>query len=90
MGVLTDLMFRVGHAMRARPRVRIVVGGLVIIAGAIGVFFGAGHGGLIAFGLLVFVGGATAIRGNRARVRDDAERDQRLNESGSDQPEVPQ
>jgi hypothetical protein len=38
----------------------------------------------------VLVGGATAIRGNRARVRDEAERDQRLNEAGSDQPEVPQ
>ena len=66
MGVLTDLMFRVGHAMHTRPWVQIVVGALVIIAGALGVFFGAGHGGLIVFGLLVLVGGATAIRGNRA------------------------
>jgi hypothetical protein len=90
MGVLTDLLFRVGHALRTRPWGQILLGALVIIAGALGVFFGAGHGGLIVLGLLVLVGGATAIRGNRARVRYDAERDQRLNESRSDQPDVPQ
>jgi hypothetical protein len=89
MGVLTDLLFRVGHVIRTRAWAQIVVGAFLVIAGALGVFFGAGHGGLIAFGLLVLVGGATAIRGNRARARSDAERDQRVEESGSDKPGVP-
>jgi len=89
MGVLTDLLFRVGHTIRTRPSAQIVAGVFLIIAGALGVLFGAGHGGVIAFGGLVLVGGATTIRGNRARARYDAARDQRLKEPGPNQPGVP-
>jgi hypothetical protein len=68
MAWLTDLMFRVGHAIRTQPWIQVVLGVFLGGAGALAVLVGAGHGGLIAAGALVFVGGVTAARGGRARA----------------------
>jgi hypothetical protein len=89
MATLTDLLFRVGHAVRTRPLLQILVGVLLLVAGALEVLFGAGHGGLIPFGVLVLVGGATAIRSGNARARQTYEHKDPIEESRSRQPEVP-
>jgi hypothetical protein len=67
-GRLTNLIFRVGHAIRAHPWIQVVLGVLLVGAGALAVLVGAGHGGLIAAGALVLVGGVTAARGGRGRA----------------------
>jgi hypothetical protein len=89
MATLTGVLFRVGQAVRTRPLLQIVVGVLLLVAGALEVLFGAGHGGLIAFGVLVLVGGATAIRGGNARARRTDGHKDPPEESRSRQPEVP-
>lgn len=80
--MVTNLLFRIAHAVRASPWLQVVLGAVLLIAGALAVFFGAGHGGLIVFGVIVLVGGATAIRGANARAHQIAEREQ--------SPEAPQ
>lgn len=69
--MIVSLLYRVGYTLRTSPWVRLSVGALLLTAGVLELFFGAGHGGLIAVGLLVLVGAATALRGGNARpVRD--------------------
>jgi hypothetical protein len=74
MAWLTDLMFRVGYAIRTQPWVQVVLGVFLVGAGALAVLVGAGHGGLIAAGALVFAGGVTAARGRRARALKNPDR----------------
>jgi hypothetical protein len=88
MAVLADLMFRIGHAIRSRPWMQVVVGLLLVGAGALAVFVGAGHGGLIAAGALVLVGGVTAARGGCAQALKDTE-DEAPQEGGSHEPQLP-
>jgi hypothetical protein len=65
VGLFTDLLLRTGHAFRTRPWLRLFAGAILLCAGAANLFFGAGHGGLIAFGVLLLVGGAAAIKAGR-------------------------
>ena len=82
MAWLTDLMFRLGHVIRHRPWMQVVVGALLVGAGALAVLVGAGHGGLIAAGALVLVGGATAIRGGHAQASQNAEHEKPREDEG--------
>ncbi|HUZ28973.1 MAG TPA: hypothetical protein VMU90_07015 [Solirubrobacteraceae bacterium] len=73
MGVLTDLLFRIAHAVRASPALQIAIGLGLLVAGALALFIGGGHGGLIVFGVMVLTGGITAIRGGNARAHHNPE-----------------
>ena len=74
MGVLTDLLFRIAHAVRASPALQIAIGLGLLVAGALALFIGGGHGGLIVFGVMVLTGGGiTAIRGGNARAHHNPE-----------------
>jgi hypothetical protein len=89
MPTISELLFRVAHAVRTRPLLQILVGALLLVAGALEMLFGAGHGGLIAVGVLVLVGGASAIWGGTARARQPAGHKDPLEESRSREPEAP-
>jgi hypothetical protein len=89
MAWLTDLTFRLGHAIRTQPWMQLVVGALLVGAGALAVLVGAGHGRLIGAGALVLVGGATAVRGGHAQAGRNAEHGQPREDGRSSQPELP-
>jgi hypothetical protein len=69
---LNRLAFRLGHAIRTRPWIRLLIGGALIAIGALELLVGAGRGRLIVFGVLLVVGSATA---SRARRRDRGSED---------------
>ncbi len=75
MTLLNQLLFRVGHAIRIHPWIRMLLGALLIIAGALELFLGIGHGGVVLFGVLLVAGGATAARARHGRAPSHEEVD---------------
>jgi hypothetical protein len=67
MRFLTGVWFHLGHALRAHPWMRLLLGAVVVFAGVLSVFVGVGHGGSIAAGCFVIAGAMAAIRSNRVR-----------------------
>jgi hypothetical protein len=72
---LNRLAFRLAHAIRTRPWIRMFIGCSLIAIGTLELLVGAGHGRLVAFGVLLVVGSATASRARRTERgrRDELE-----------------
>jgi len=60
--MISDPAFRIAYALRTNPWLRIVLGVVLIGAGALEVLTGAGHGRLIGLGLLLLGGAPAATR----------------------------
>jgi hypothetical protein len=70
VGVLNRLAFELAHTLRTRPWVRMLIGAALIALGVLELFLGAGHGRIIAFGVLLLIGSAAAARGRRTHHDD--------------------
>lgn len=69
------LALRAQRVVRENPWARALLGGVMIAAGVIWVIVGAGHGGLVAVGAVLLVGGvATGVRGLRSKATIERER----------------
>ncbi len=55
------LALRIVGAIQTHPTLRIALGLAVVAGGVVAVVIGAGHGGLIVVGILLVVGGASAV-----------------------------
>ena len=62
MNFLSEFGLRVGHAIRTNPWVRMLLGAVIITGGTLELILGIGHGRVVAFGVLLLAGGATAVR----------------------------
>jgi hypothetical protein len=71
---LSEVAWRVGYAIRTHPWVRILVGAVLIAVGILELVVGAGHGRIIAFGVLLVVGSVVAGRSRRLPDSDGDEK----------------